>query len=262
MMSMVMNEKSKAYYRRRALMISAVAMMVVYILWNVEFFDFLVYPLRLFVTYVHEAGHSLMAIVTGGEVRSFVVSANGSGYAITAGGSRALILPAGYVGAALFGSLLFYLANRLPRAGRLLAVALGLGMAVFTVLFARPDESGAPLAMIVGILTGLALIGVAWWANTLLTLLVLNVLALMTALNAVLDLWGLIRFADTAARGSVVNDAAAFSREVAPLLSPAVVALIWAAIAVAMLAAAVWYGLFKPLRKEIDHSFDALRSKG
>ena len=61
----------KQQVRRQALLMTGLAMVVVYIIWNVPFFSFIAYPLRLFVTYVHEAGHSLAALLTGGQVIGF-----------------------------------------------------------------------------------------------------------------------------------------------------------------------------------------------
>jgi hypothetical protein len=46
------------------------------------------YPLRLFVTYVHEAGHAIMTLLTGGRIHEFVVSADGSGHVVSSNGAR------------------------------------------------------------------------------------------------------------------------------------------------------------------------------
>lgn len=243
--------------RRRALAVALLALIVVFVLWNVPAFSFLVYPLRLFVTYVHEAGHSLAAILTGGQAAQFVVSPDTSGLTRSIGGNQLIVLPAGYLGAALFGSLLFYLANRFWRYGHYLSMLLGFGLIVITVLFARPDEGGALTAIVVGLLSGAALAGIGWKAPPLLNLLLLNILAMLTALNAVLDIWYLVGRSD-AARGAVMNDAAAFSRLYASFLPPAVIAFIWAGIAVLMLGVAVWLSVIRPLRREIDSAFDAL----
>lgn len=89
--------------RRRALLIATVAAVVLYVLWNQPIFNSVLYPLRLFVTYIHEAGHSLAAIITGGRVERFIVSANGSGVAWTAGGNRLVISAAGYLGRPCLG---------------------------------------------------------------------------------------------------------------------------------------------------------------
>jgi len=235
---------------RRTLFITLMAMGVVYILWNVPALDFIVYPLRLFVTYVHEAGHSAMALLTGGEVVSFVVNSDGSGVARTAGGSRALILPAGYLGAAFFGATLFYLSNTVRRP-RTIALVVGAILIVFTLMYSGVFASGEPLAFIIGILGGIALIAMGWKLSRDINLLVLNVLALMTGLNALLDLWFIVSSPNVSSENGVIrNDAAAFSREVASFLPASVWALIWTLIAVVMLGAAMYYSLIRPLLKD------------
>lgn len=236
--------------RRRALVITLAALVIVYILWNVAAFSVVVYPVRLFVTFVHEAGHSLMALLTGGRVAGFSVSADGSGLARTIGGSRALILPAGYLGAALFGAGLFYITNTW-RQPRIIAVIIGAALVILTVLFARPDSTGAPVAFFVGVLGGATLIALGWKIGNSLNLLVLNVLAMMTALNAVLDLFYLANNSRiSAGGGTVLNDAAAFSADVAPILPGAVWAFVWALMALAMIGAAVYFSILRPLLKD------------
>lgn len=219
------------------------ALTIVYLLWNIDALDFIVYPLRLFVTFVHEAGHSGMALLTGGKVIGFSVSGDGSGLATTAGGSRALILPAGYLGAAFFGAILFYTVNSFRRP-RTIAIIIGVILLFFTVSFASVSPSGEYFAMVVGVGMGLLLLGMGWKLNRSVNLLILNVLAIMTSLNAVLDLVSLVDHADICTR-DVCNDAAAFSEEVAGL--PAEVwAFIWAGIAVMMVGVAVYYSLLRP----------------
>lgn len=254
MSELVIPENPKNY-RRRALLITAIAMVIVYFLWNVPDLQIILYPLTLFTTYVHEAGHSLAAILTGGRVIGFLVSANGSGLATTAGGTASIVLPAGYLGTAFFGSLLFYVVNRFPRTADGLATMLGLGMIVFTLLFARPDETGAPIALFIGVGFGVALVVLGLRLPKMLTMLVLNVLAVFTALEAFMSLRYLIGNI-SASRGNISNDAVAFSREVAPLVPPTVIAITWAGIAVAMFAVALYYGAWKPLRRELDSSYD------
>lgn len=239
-------------FRRRALMISIVAVVLVYAIWNVTALDPLVYPFRLFVTYVHESGHSLMAQLTGGEIRGFTVNPDGTGVASTAGGTRELILPAGYLGAAFFGAVLFYLVNTV-RYAQSISMALGAGLIVFSILFARPASNGAPTALLVGIAFGAVLIGIGWKANRTINMLLLNILATMTSLNAVLDLYFLTRSADVSLEVpggmAVRNDAAAFTELVTPFLPASMWAFIWAALAVMMLAISVYYSVIRPLRR-------------
>lgn len=236
--------------RRQTLLVSALAFLAVFLLWNQRDMEMLLYPLRLFVTFVHEAGHAVAALISGGQVQGFTVNANGSGVAVTAGGNRALILPAGYLGAALFGSLLFLLSNRAPRWAPGIAMTLGAFLIGITAIYGRSDASGLPITLVIGIGFGLFILLVGAKAPRVIIQLLLSILAVVTALEAVYDLWYLVGNADVG-RGDVRNDAAAFAQEITPLLPAAVVALLWAGIAVAMLGAAVYIGAIKPLRSEI-----------
>ncbi len=235
-------------FRRRTIAISLLALVVVFILWNMQQLGFITYPVRLFVTYIHEAGHSTMTLLTGGKVLGFTVSPNGSGLATRAGGIDWLVIPAGYLGAAFFGAALFYLTNTL-RYTRFISWVLGIGMVIFTVLFARPTPGGAITALAVGIIFGLGLMLLAWKANRDLNQLVLSVLAIMTTLNAVLDLWYLIHHSG-AGLGPIQNDAASFSQKVMPLIPPAVIAVVWALLAVLMLAVSVYWSMIRPVRRK------------
>jgi hypothetical protein len=77
--------------------------------------------------------------------------------------------------------------------------------------------------------------------------LILDILAILTGLNAVLDLVSLIRFSG-ATIASVRNDAAAFSAEVAPILPAAGWAVVWSILAVIMLGAAVYFSHIRQRR--------------
>lgn len=247
--------------RRQALMVTAVAIVLVYLLWNIQEVRGLLYPLNLFVTYIHEASHSLATLLSGGQVIGFEVFANGAGVAVRTGGAGWLVKPAGYLGAALFGSLLFFMMNRFPRYVNQIAILLGVAMITFSVLFARTDGSFLTLAMFIGVISGLGLIWLGAKVSRWLTMLLLNTLAVSTALNAVMDVWWLTTNVN-ASLGAVKNDAASFAQEYMPLVplgtATTIVAVTWALIAVLMLAAAFYYGVWKPLRREVDDSYDTL----
>ncbi len=228
------------------LWITALALIVVFILWNVESLSFFLYPFRLFVTYVHEAGHGTAALLTGGEFQRFEIFPNGSGFAVTRGGSQWLILPAGYLGAALFGAVLFYRTHHFHRS-RLLSLALGIGLILFSILFGQVSL----VALIVGVLFGVVLIVLAWYANESLNTFVLSLLAILTSLNAVFDVWSLIGNSD-AMLGDVRNDAAAFSATVAPLIPGSVWAFLWSLLAILMLGISIWLSVVRPMRKRLS----------
>lgn len=230
-------------FRRQALGMSLVAIAIVFVLWNIPQLNFLLYPFRLFVTFVHESGHGLAAILTGGEFLRFEVMEDGTGLATTRGGLRAVILPAGYLGAAFFGTALFYLTNRIPFP-RVIALLLSAGLVALSVLYGQTSQ----IALVVGGAFAVVLAVLAVFASRYMIVLVLNVLAIATALNAVLDLFFLTRnITATTPNGRVLNDAAAFATEIMPQTSPLLWAWLWALASVSLLLVAVYQRLLRPL---------------
>ncbi len=73
------------------------------VLWNTYF----VYPIKLFVVLIHEISHAVMAVLSGGNVKSIYLDSNLSGNTQTEGGSLILISFAGYLGSLIIGLLLF-----------------------------------------------------------------------------------------------------------------------------------------------------------
>jgi hypothetical protein len=231
-------------HQRRSLWLSLLAFALVFVIWNVPGLrQTVLYPVNLFVTYVHEAGHGTAALISGGRFLGFEVQPGGGGVAMTQGGARWLILPAGYIGSALFGAVLFYLVNRYHRT-RAIAMGLGVLLIGFTLVFGL----GSLTAVIVGVLFGAALIASGNLLPGSVNLVMLNLLAILTSQNAALDIISLIGNTD-ARLGSVRNDAAAFSQEVAPLIPAPVWAFLWAAIAVGLLALSFWLSVIRPLRQ-------------
>src|SRR5258706_16332766 len=76
--------------------------------WYMPFVGYIVYPLQLFATFVHESSHALMTLITGNTVMSLTVSPDGSGavWSQSSGFSSLLISSAGYLGTTIFGTLL------------------------------------------------------------------------------------------------------------------------------------------------------------
>src|SRR5512141_1767924 len=128
-----MSTQSLTNSRGRTLLIAGGAFVLVYFLWQWTSQSPVLYPLRLFVTFVHEAGHGLAAILTGGRFEGFQVFPNGAGLALTRGGSPFLVLQMGYLGAALFGAILLYATNRTKHVN-LVALVIGVFFAACAIL--------------------------------------------------------------------------------------------------------------------------------
>lgn len=190
------------------------AFVIVFVLWQID--SVILYPFRLMVTYVHEMGHGLAAILSGGKFESFHVLGNGAGAAFTDGGNRHLILPAGYLGTALFGAVLLYACNRIKRV-RWVAMACGIFFTVTALLFAGTgtwNEVAAFtsfFAMFVGVIIGMVFMAVGWLGSPMVNVFVLNLLAFTVGFNALSDLIFLMNY-QTASLGDVPNDAAAMAK--------------------------------------------------
>jgi len=92
------------------------------------------YPINLFVTFLHEFGHALGAVLTGGSVENVQVNQDGSGFTRTMGGNRAVTLMGGYLGSAIFGNILFLVGAKMKPLVKPFLGILGAGM-IFTAIF-------------------------------------------------------------------------------------------------------------------------------
>jgi len=90
------------------------------------------YPLILVTTLLHECGHALAAILTGGKVKQIKVSRTGGGIATTQGGNRFIIYNTGYLGSIILGFLIFWLTY--TRFGEYTLTILGT-LLLFIILF-------------------------------------------------------------------------------------------------------------------------------
>lgn len=156
------------------------------IIWRVTFLRWMSYPFRLFNTFTHELSHGIAALATGGSFRRFSVNPDLTGVAWLSGGSRAIILSAGYVGSAVAGGLLLIIASRSERPG---AVLFGLGvlLGLLCVIF---------VGNLFGVLTGFGFSGFFMWGAYFvpgewhhLILLFLAVQMMFNAMNSLYHLW-------------------------------------------------------------------------
>ena len=223
---------------RTPLILAGVAFALSLVLERVPLLGWLVYAFRLFDTLIHELSHGLMALLTGGRFLHFVITPDSSGMATTAGGWRLLVIPAGYLGAALFGGLLLLLTNRSSsRTRRWTSLGLGLFFILVTVFFARNWT-----AIAVGLLWALALLALSQYGPPLLQALGLNLLAIQCSLNALDSLGGLVLLNTGPWRRP--NDAQSMAA-LTPLPA-AVWAILWSLIALAIFIQCAYLSLRKP----------------
>ncbi len=118
-------------------------------------------------TFFHEISHGLMAIITGGQIHKISLNFNGSGVCTSSGGIRFLVSFSGYAGSALWGLLIYALADSLSKT-----------RAKFIV---------ASIAIMLGITLLL-------WARDLSTIIILMVLLLMYLIPLYRSLWLSVKF--------------------------------------------------------------------
>jgi hypothetical protein len=165
-------------------------------LWFVPYASLLTYPFKLFVTFIHEGGHALAAVLTGNSVRSLSVAIDASGLTETLsapGGffSQVFISSAGYLGAISFGALLLWLIRHRFKARALLAgsalVVLGLTV-VFGFIVPLTDLSLKPFTVVSGVAISLALLASAKYLPLRAANFLAGFLAVQCVLNAIFDL--------------------------------------------------------------------------
>ncbi len=109
------------------------AFAVVFVL---AFDSVLVYPFRLFVVLLHEVGHAVAAVLTGGRVLAIGISPDEGGVCLTRGGWPFLVLNAGYLGSLLFGALFLLLGAR-RRSATAVVAAIGVFSVLAALLYVR-----------------------------------------------------------------------------------------------------------------------------
>lgn len=197
------------------------ATLITVVLWFLPYADYLVYPVRLFVTFIHEGSHVLASLLTGGSVQSLTVASDGSGMVQSLTSSPLSVLitsSAGYLGAIAYGTLLLFLIRRAYSARIVLAASAGF-VGLMTVLFglfaplwnvfsANISFTSLLFTIISGAFLTVALLAISkyasdWWAN-----FTLAFLAVQCLLNAVYDLGTLFLINSPLATSHIHSDAA------------------------------------------------------
>lgn len=151
--------------------------LLIVVAWQVPWLNLVVYPFRLFGTFVHELSHGLAAILTGGRFHRFAVETDLSGVAWSAGGIRVIVSSAGYLGSAIAGGILILVYQRLL-SSRVLLILMGAALAILCVLFVRN---------LFGIASGLGLASLLLLAGFKLSSSWRDLLLMTLALQLILD---------------------------------------------------------------------------
>ncbi|MDZ4833583.1 MAG: M50 family metallopeptidase [Candidatus Melainabacteria bacterium] len=232
--------------KRSASLAILVAMTVLtLILWNMPFARIILTPLNIFVTTLHELGHAIFCLFTGGSVIGMTVVSDGHGHAgltLCRGGMPWIWTQTGYLGTALFGSIFIVLGSKQERCKSLL-MGLGALIGVSTLWFMlgavfSHDALQGIYSVFWGLLSASALIYAGVKLGPTTRQFVVAFLSVITALDAVTSVIGLVLHSVGLSGTSDSFSDATIMAEMTGV--PAVLwSLFWGAVSVGMLYGAV-----------------------
>lgn len=215
-----------------------------FIAWFLPITNYLIYPLRLFATFVHEGSHVLAAVLTGSSVSSLTVSPDTSGVVWSAPSgwlASLFISSAGYLGTTAFGTMLLVWMRYgfSSRVGLYIASAfVGIMTLVFGLIFPMMNVLSVNvtvLSVIFTVFSGALLAGglfaIAKYAETKWADFALAFLSVQCLLNAFFSLKDLFIIAATT---DVHNDAGNMAN--ATGIPSLVWVLIWIGVSILMIS--------------------------
>ena len=220
-----------------------VAATISVVLWFIPYAEVLTYPFRIFVTFIHEGGHAIAALLTGNTVASMSVAPNASGETYTTYGglfSEVLISSAGYIGAMSFGALLLLLIRKAIQA-RVVLLASGVLIFALTMIFGliKPLWSfsglaGVPFTLLAGLLLSAGLVLIARFASARVATFFVSFLAVQCVLNALFDL-KTVFFLSSPFAPAVPTDAVNMSN------ATGIPAILWAGVWIMLALGILWF---------------------
>lgn len=172
-------ERWRMAARKRTELVGMLAFFVaLWLLWDTP----VVAPLKLFVVFLHEISHGIVAVATGGRIDRIVIEANEGGACYCGGGNPFLTLSAGYLGSLVWGLIFLWLATFESRARWTMAL-VGAATGAVTLLFMRSAFGFAfGLGFAMALMLAARKLPAMWNAR------ILSALGLTSALYAILDI--------------------------------------------------------------------------
>ncbi|MGA9773826.1 MAG: M50 family metallopeptidase [Blastocatellia bacterium] len=204
-----------------------IASLLTVALWFVPFAGVITYPIRLFGTLIHEAGHAIAALVTFGSVDRIVMDWDGNGLTLARVIWRLPYISGGYLATMFYGAGLLLLLRR-QRNARTVAIGTGVLLLLITIFFA-----GNIVAWLTGLVFGIGCLALAVKGKPKVTHFLMSFLAVQCVLNALYDLRVLLFL--SAYDSNIPNDAKFMSEATGGFIPPVIWAIGWSMLAVAML---------------------------
>jgi len=100
----------------------------------IPFWNYIIYPFTLIVTFLHEFWHAFFALITWWQVHWIQINTDWSWYTITSGWIQSLILMWWYIGSAIFWNILLYIGFKKQNWAENIIYLLGASM-LFVAIF-------------------------------------------------------------------------------------------------------------------------------
>lgn len=222
-----------------------VAATISVVLWFIPYAEILTYPFRIFVTFIHEGGHAIAALLTGNSVESLSVAMNASGETYTTQGgliSQVFISSAGYLGSMAFGALLLVLIRKAIAARIVLlccsVLIFGLTMiyGLIKPVFSATSWSGIPFTLAAGLFLAVGLFLIARFASGRVATFFVSFLAVQCVLNALFDL-KTVFFLSSPFAPAVPTDAVNMAN------ATGFPAILWAVVWIALALGILWFAM-------------------
>jgi hypothetical protein len=215
------------------------------LLWFIPMAWVLYYPFEIFVTFIHEGGHALAAVLMGRSVNYMWVATNTEGLTVSTGQgsmlSQMFISSAGYLGAMVYGALLLVLIRKAV-AARIVLLVSGLYIFALTMIFGliKPvlsfdGLSGVPFTLVAGIVLSAALVLIAKFASARVATFFMSFLAVQCVLNALFDLKDLFSLSSPFGSALVHTDAVNMAN------ATGIPAIFWAAFWIMLALGILWF---------------------
>lgn len=218
------------------------------------------YYFNIFVTFIHEGSHALVALLTGGKILSLSVKADGSGvvYSTSSGFiGQILTSSAGYLGAIIFGIILLILTRCFS--SKKIIYFSSFTIFFITIFFSviSPMQNNTPFqikiennsfTIIAGLLLSLTLFIIGKVLHKVINDFLILLLSTQCLLNAVIDLKTL--FIISSSYGNIVHNDAVNMENVTGIPS-----IVWAILWIWLSILMILMGLkiyIKPQRRKLE----------
>ena len=159
-----------------------IALILIFIVISLLWGTVVLYPLKIFVVFMHEVSHGLAAYLTGGSIVEIEINPQQGGHALTKGGNPFWILTAGYLGSLIWGGIILLMAAR-THFDKTISVLIGIGMVGITIGFGSDK-----FTYLFGVGFGIALIAIGLFLPEAANDWILRIIGTTSCLYAILDI--------------------------------------------------------------------------